>query len=88
MDKKIKVSREYMLWNKDKCPLNKPCFLASSSERNGGKKKTYHLSTSVPVFLLSPLLSGIVFVKYPDWNQEGKKFVATPQICTKPAQKF
>lgn len=53
-------------------PNKKLCFLVSSSERSE-EKKGYCLSTSVPVFLLSPLLSGLVFVKYPDWNPEGEK---------------
>lgn len=67
-------------------PNKKLCFLVSSSERSE-EKKGYCLSTSVPVFLLSPLLSGLVFVKCPDWNQEEKKIIAGMQLCTKPHQK-
>lgn len=69
-----------------KCPIRSLASL-SLLVREVKRKKAYCLSTSVPVFLLSPLLSGLVFVKYPDWNQEGKKFIAGMQLCTKSHQK-
>lgn len=68
-------------------PNKKPCFLVSSSERSEENKASC-LSTSVPVFLLSPQLSGLVFVKYPDWIQGGRKFIAGLQLCPKPHQKI
>lgn len=70
-----------MLWNKDKSPITSLASLPLLVRKV--QKKAYCLSTSVPAFLLSPLLSGIAFVKYPDWNQEGKEIRSKSAIMYK-----
>lgn len=84
--KKNKVSGEYTLWNKDKCPITSLASLPLLVKEM--KKKAYCLSTSVPVFLLPPLLSAIVCQVSWLKPRGQKKFAASLQVCTKPLKKF